>query len=197
MKAGNKAAFLILALVVGIALTPTAALAHRFNVALVIPPSDQGRLIQQGLMLATTERDSHPDEESDGHLGGLDVYVTVTDGKGAAGADIVAAFGPETTLTRIGKLLDGTNAVLLPPGVSPFSNPGPPGVATFISAYEMKYGSKPTPQAAEGYHAARRIGASARRCAPRAGSMTGPRCAGCSGNRRGASHGQDSTFISG
>jgi hypothetical protein len=138
------------------------ALAHRFNVALVIPPSDMGRQFLQGFMLAATERDGHPDQESDGHLGGLDVYVTVSDGKKAIAADIVAAFGPEPPLTLIGKLLDGTKAVLLPPGRSPFSSPGLPGVAAFISAYEMKYGTKPTSQAAQGYNAARRIDAAVR-----------------------------------
>ena len=153
------------------------ALAHRFNVALVIPLSNaasaQGRQIRDGFMLATKERDSHPDQESDGHLGGLDVYVTVIDELGDVGAeigrvarrgelDIVAAFGSETTLSLIGKFLDGKKVALLQPGQSPFARPDLPGVAAFIVAYEREYGGRPTSHAAQGYNAARRIDAAVR-----------------------------------
>ena len=148
------------------------ALAHRFNVALVIPLSNavavQGRQFRDGFMLATTERDSHPDQESDGHLGGLDVYVGVIDGHGDVAADIgrmarqgevdiVAAFGSETTLSLIGKLLDGTRVAVLVPGRSPFSEPDLPAVTAFISAYQREYGRRPSAQAAQGYNSARRI----------------------------------------
>jgi outer membrane PBP1 activator LpoA protein len=148
------------------------ARAHRFNVALVVPLSNaasaQGRQIREGFMLATKERDSHPDQESDGHLGGLDVYVTVIDEQGdfateiarivAQGAvDIVVAFGSDTTLALIGKLLDGKKAVLLQLGQSPFARPAQPGVAAFIFAYEREYGGRPSSHAAQGYNAARRI----------------------------------------
>ena len=161
MKTRNKVVFLFLTMIAEIALTTGPALAHRFNVALVIGESDEGRQIRQGFMLATTERDGHPDQESDGHLGGLDVYVIVTAdiGRIAAqgGVDIVAAFGPEKTLSRIRKLLDGKKIVLLPPGQSPFSKPDRPAVAAFISAYQRQYGARPSSSAAEGYNAARRI----------------------------------------
>jgi hypothetical protein len=124
-------------------------------------------------MLATTERDSHPDETSDGHLGGLDVHVSVIDGEGdvAAGlgpklargeVDIVAAFGSEATLSLVGRLLKGKNVVLLLPGQSPFSDPGQPAVAAFVAAYESHYGRAPTAQAARGYNAARRVDAAVR-----------------------------------
>ena len=57
--------------------------AHSFNVALLAsvsgPMAGPGKNARDGFMLATTERDSHPDQESDGHLGGLDVYVTLID----------------------------------------------------------------------------------------------------------------------
>ncbi len=148
------------------------ALAHSFNVVLVIPASNaaavQSLQIREGFMLATAERDGHPDQESDGHLGGLDVYVTLVDEQGDVAADIarilaqddvdiVAAFGSETSLSLIGKLLVGRNVALLLPGRSPFSEPGLPGVAAFIAAYEMEYGRKPSSHAAQGYNAARRI----------------------------------------
>jgi len=64
-------------------LFPATAQAHRFNVALVAPSSGWnstvGETIFKRFMVATTERDNHADEESDGHLGGLDVYVTLAD----------------------------------------------------------------------------------------------------------------------
>ena len=99
MNIRNKVSIPFLTLIAGIALTINPALAHRFNVTLVIPKSNaasvQGRQFLDGFMLATTERDSHPDQESDGHLGGLDVYVAVIDGRGDVAADIgrVAAQG--------------------------------------------------------------------------------------------------------
>jgi hypothetical protein len=148
------------------------ARAHSFNVVLVIPASNaaavRGHQIREGFMLATAERDGHPDQESDGHLGGLDIYVTLVDEQGDVaadiarilaqdGVDIVAAFGPEPSLSLIGKLLEGRNVALLLPGRSPFSEPGLPGTAAFIAAYEMEYGGKPSSHAAQGYNAARRI----------------------------------------
>ncbi len=168
MNIPNKAAFLFLTMIASLAFASNPALAHRFNVALVLPPSGgtsiEGQQIREGFMLATAERDAHTGQESDGHLGGLDVYVTVIDALGdiegvlAAGEiDIVAAFGSQETLSQVGALLDGKDIALLLPGQSPFSEPDQPAVAAFISAYESAYGSKPSAQAAMGYNAARRI----------------------------------------
>ncbi len=153
------------------------ALAHRFGVALVIPLSGaaaaQGRRIRDGFMLATGERDSHPDQESDGHLGGLDVYVTLVDSAGNMAADIgrivaqgnidiVAAFVSGAARPRIAKHFDGTGVALLPPGETPFSRPGLPKVAAFIVGYQQAYGVAPTAHAARGYNAARRIASAVR-----------------------------------
>ena len=172
MRIRHNTAMPILALIALSVLTISPAFGHRFNVALVIAQSssamDRGLDIRNGFMLATTERDSHPDQESDGHLGGLDVYVTVIDKQediaagiqrltGQGTADIVAAFGPEKTLTMISNLLDGKNLALLLPGSSPFSNSELPAVAAFGAAYKQEYGGKPTSYAAQGYNAARRI----------------------------------------
>ena len=167
-----RAVLLFLALIVETAIAADPALAHRFNVALVIPmsggASSQGQQILNGFMLSTTERDSHPDQESDGHLGGLDVYVTVIDGMGNPTADIegmsvedkmanVAIFGSKTTRSRVESLLEGKGIALLLPGRSPFSDSGLIAVAGFTSAYEKEYGVKPSSDAAQGYNAARRI----------------------------------------
>ena len=171
MRIRNGVAFLLrIFLLVSISLNP--AFAHRFNVALVIPISDpgadQGRQYLEGFMLATSERDSHPDEESDGHLGGLDVYVTVIDAQGDVGTefarivsqaeiDIVAAFGSEETFSLVGKLVEREGMVLLLPAQTPFPQADMPAIAAFASTYENQYGGRPSTQAAQGYNSARRI----------------------------------------
>ncbi|MCZ6668064.1 MAG: hypothetical protein O6932_05290 [Gammaproteobacteria bacterium] len=171
MKICQGVSFLLTIFLLGtISFNP--AYAHRFYVALVIPFSnavaDQGRQYRQGFMLATTERDSHPDEESDGHLGGLDVYVSVIDSQGdirtemerivsQGRIDIVVAIGSEKTLSLVANLLDGGNIALLLPGHTPFSQSDMPAVVGFMSAFENQYGGRPSAQAAHGYNAARRI----------------------------------------
>jgi len=161
-----------LATIVFISIGTNPAMAHRFNVALVIQPADAdaepGRRFREGFMLATTERDGHPNEESDGHLGGLDVYVTVLDGQGDAAAaierilsegeiNIVAAFGSEQTQSLIRDRLAGENMVFVSPGQTPFSQSASAPVAAFIAGFEGQYGRKPSADAAQGYNAARRI----------------------------------------
>jgi len=124
-------------------------------------------------IFATTERDGHPDEESDGHLGGLDVYVKQADTPAALNgleADIVVLLGSkETTGQFTGQLtgqltgqVDQNQIAILVPGTTPFSNTENPGVTNFITTYKNAYGSAPTAQAAQGYNAARRIAAAIR-----------------------------------
>jgi hypothetical protein len=181
MKNFNIVVLLFLVLVAKTVLAANPAFAHGFKVALLLPPSSvtplEGRQIRQGFMVATAERDSHPDQESDGHLGGLDVYVSVLDQRGDAVAgirrvmagaevDIVAVFGSARSLSVIRGLLAGSNIALLLPGQLPIADPGLPAIARFASAYETAYRDRPSELAARGYHAARRIdagGAGARR----------------------------------
>ena len=60
------------------------ALAHSFNVTMLVPDgAREGALA--AFLIASAERDSHADEESDGHLGGLDVYVTMLESGRAGG----------------------------------------------------------------------------------------------------------------
>ncbi|MFP6746596.1 MAG: hypothetical protein VCD66_03220 [Alphaproteobacteria bacterium] len=172
MYIANTAAFLFLAMITATMLPINPALAHGFRVALIVPGpnagSVQGGQFQKGFMLAATERDGHPDQESDGHLGGLDVYVEVIYGQGdiAAGfrrivargeVSIAVAFGSDATIARVRKFLDGKAITLLPPGQSPFARSETAPVAAFIAAYKLFYGHGPTSQAAQGYNAARRI----------------------------------------
>lgn len=74
--------------------------AHSFNVAFVAsesgPRVEQGRRALDGFLMATAERDRHPNETSDGHLGGMDVHVFRVD-------DVE---GPESVRRQVRMLLD-------------------------------------------------------------------------------------------
>ena len=132
----NLPAILVLtALVSAIGLPAKPVSAHSFKVALVVslsgPMAGPGRHARDGFMLATTERDGHPDQRSDGHLGGLDVYVTLIDpahrpasasaaigrliAKG--GIDFVIAGGNPEILEAIHPLVTGAEIFLI--GASP------------------------------------------------------------------------------
>jgi len=57
-----------------------AALAHSFNLVILAPQNaDLRQVMRQAFLIASGERDSHPAQESDGHLGGLDVYLGFAD----------------------------------------------------------------------------------------------------------------------
>jgi hypothetical protein len=60
-------------------LNTTTVWAHQFNLVFVAPLSgenaEEGSQAMAAFIYATGEEDSHPMEESDGHLGGLDSYV--------------------------------------------------------------------------------------------------------------------------
>jgi hypothetical protein len=91
----------VMAITAGIALANGDAAAHSFKVGAMIPLSgpsaETGRQWLDGFLLATREQDAHPDQHSDGHLGGLDVYVLTVDSAGDASAikNLVAADNPE------------------------------------------------------------------------------------------------------
>lgn len=177
MNFWTRFCFLLPALAANIALAMNPALAHSFNVTLLVPLSTvasiQSRQYVEGFMLATTERDSHPDQESDGHLGGLDVYVNRIDAVGniaeelerialSGDIDILVVYGAKTTLLEASKQLDEKTVALLLPGETPSLDSTLHAVAAFISSYEQSYGRKPSSDAAKGYNAARRIDAAVR-----------------------------------
>jgi len=160
------------ALIAGLTGFVETAKAHSFNVGLVValaePPGADIRQVRDGFLLATRERDSHPDEESDGHLGGLDVYLFVVDPgqEPLSGVrallqreqiDILAVIGPDQAAAEIRPLVAGSQAVLLAPGRLRSAS-----TAAFTSAFEAAFGYPPATPAAEGYNAARRIDAAVR-----------------------------------
>ena len=89
--------FAPVALAIGLA-TPT--IAHEFDAAVVAPFTEDGEIgqdIMRGLVFAASERDSHSDMTSDGHLGGVDVHFKLIDsaeGLGAARESLIAYDAP-------------------------------------------------------------------------------------------------------
>ncbi len=154
------------------AFSTSAALAHSFNVTLFIPLSgpdeQQGKQFLDGFMLATRERDGHPNEESDGHLGGLDVYVTTLDSQGNVEeqiatinsqdqADIVTYFASQNTSSIIESNLDQSIIAILVPGEISDENGELLGNNTFFTTFNEDYNADPSTAAIRGYNAARRI----------------------------------------
>jgi len=166
MKIHRKMTMAVLIMTTAIPLLANPALSHSFNVALVLPgtpaSSPQARQIRQGFMLATTERDGHANEESDGHLGGLDSYVSQATTPGNMDADIVALLGSKESTALFRQQVNQDSIAILTPGKTPFANKTDSGVANFIASFKAAYGTDPTAAAAQGYNAARRIAAAVR-----------------------------------
>ncbi len=166
MKINNKITLAVAMITATTALSASPALSHSFNVALVLPGPvaslPQARQMRQGFMLATTERDAHANEESDGHLGGLDSYVRQVDKPENLDADIVVLLGSKQTTSAFTKQINPNDIAILIPGKSPFSDTTNPAVARFIASYKSAYGTAPSAAAGQGYNAARRVAAAIR-----------------------------------
>ncbi len=148
------------------------ALTHSFKVVLVVPSSgsqfEAAKQIREGFMVATAERDSHPDQESDGHLGGLDVYVTIVDESGDVPTkleqaitehepDIIVAFNSQDRPFLFNEIVRRQNVPFLVSNRSPDLASGRPSIVRFSSAYTERFGGTPSSYALSGYVAARRI----------------------------------------
>ncbi len=152
---------------------PNAARAHSFTVALHAVGANQPATLAsaiRGMRLAATERDGHADETSDGHLGGLDLFILpwpteVTHGitwlKGAPQnkPDIIVVIGPPDAAAPAIQASQ-TKAVAIGSGVLPadayWLNEDTAPQA-FAARFRAAYGVAPDRQAAAGYNAARRI----------------------------------------
>jgi hypothetical protein len=116
-----KIAALSLLTIILTATFTTTALAHRFEVLLI--GSDPAMAVDtyDGFRLATRERDGHSNEESDGHLGGLDVYIN-TPAKGAnlqtavnaQAFDFVAVTGALASDASLQDAIRASGAVMVP-----------------------------------------------------------------------------------
>lgn len=162
-----------LAAIVWLAAMPAGA--HGFRVGFIAPVSGPearvGASARDGFMLAARERDGHADEESDGHLGGLDVYLLIVD----------AGKGPESVRASIRELVAGREIEFLtgifPPGLAesirsrivgglPYfvdtvgnsaANAATMDGEPFAAAFAATFGRAPDRAAFRGYGAARAI----------------------------------------
>ncbi|NKB47728.1 MAG: hypothetical protein GKS02_00035 [Alphaproteobacteria bacterium] len=168
--------FVLSAMVIaGGLLFATSASAHSFDTIFVVPVSGSqaqaGTQARDGFMFATRERDAHPNETADGHLGGLDVYLRLVDGNAAA-ADVVAKarelagraaddapriVAPAAILEALNGQTEGAELIVID-----LTAPAPANMSTmdgrpFGAAFEAAFGYAPTPAVFAGYAAARQI----------------------------------------
>ncbi|MFV2033398.1 MAG: hypothetical protein ACC663_12955, partial [Gammaproteobacteria bacterium] len=162
--------------------------AHNFRLGFVAPmsgsQSEIGREVLDGFLLATTEEDAHPDESSDGHLGGLDSYVIeIDDSTGEAATiemveDMVRSKKPlfvtgvfsAGLASQIADVLKKSGSVLVNPVDSAMWREvtEAPGKLTtmsgesFNAAFKAAYGYKPNANVHRGYIAARLIASTVR-----------------------------------
>tara|TARA_R110002124_G_scaffold76438_1_gene204819 strand:- start:5740 stop:6366 length:627 start_codon:yes stop_codon:yes gene_type:complete len=168
-----------LGLVLLLALPAQKALSHEFVVALRAVGMEQETVLPdalRGFLLATAEQDGHAGETSNGHLGGLDVYILaqpdgliagIPDLKTAPGdgPDIIVVIGSnDAVATEIEKT--GSDSVVISPGTLSSANNWPvdntQDPVGFAARYASAFSQPASRWAAEGYNAARRIDAAIR-----------------------------------
>lgn len=155
---------LVLSLCMGF---PLPASAHEFELLLLAPTgASQADIddMRTAFLIASAERDSHPNETSEGHLGGMDVQLTlaVTD---AAVADAALAFvaAPFAVANdaRVAALAAPGNAVIvdapilarLPADLLDASD----GLAAFADRFRAEAARAPGPAAVAAYRSAKAV----------------------------------------
>ncbi|MGR3342222.1 MAG: hypothetical protein ACU0DI_03185 [Paracoccaceae bacterium] len=78
---------LVIVVLVSIIYSVGVADAHSFNVTMIIPAGTEEQA-SQAFLLASAERDGHPNETSDGHLGGVDANIRFVEVRGDANYNI-------------------------------------------------------------------------------------------------------------
>lgn len=165
----------VLAIAAGLAVTTGEALAHGFKLVALVPLSgasaETGRHWLDGFLLATRERDAHPEQHSDGHLGGLDVYVLPLDSnRGLDDAvsalktlveteqpEILAGPAPAALLDQIRPWLADRPTILIEPSDDAPSDWQTMNGGSFRQAFQTDYGYGPPQAASLGYGVARRV----------------------------------------
>jgi len=143
--------------------------AHSFNVSFLVPMGSSTDVLS-GAILASDERDSHAGQDSDGHLGGLDVFFDIVSWNYLAGDinRIVMESAPDI-IVFLGTPMDDR---VVP---ARFANVGPwivtlrdvsakaerdflgAGDASFAARFRARYGVEPSENARLAYVAARLI----------------------------------------
>jgi hypothetical protein len=149
---------------------PGAVSAHDFSTAILglegTTATDLAAAVS-GFRIATRERDEHAMETSDGHLGGLDVYIIPLPAELGAGIDGLVGVQPDSydflVLLGEGDLPAGAIAgiteatIVVSPGASFDVSRLTTQPNSFSMRYQGDYGAAPNEAAAYGYIAARRI----------------------------------------
>ena len=158
----------LLVVALAVSLPATAAYAHSFSLAVVAGGKQAAMQLNsavKGILLATQERDGHADETSDGHLGGLDVFIVPLPTNAAksiqglkrasqTSIDIAILMGSEAGKDQVAVQLDPQTVTLRPGTIN--ANPTEAS-RMFATRFQSAFGTMPDQSAAEGYNAARRI----------------------------------------
>lgn len=156
---------LCLALAVLLSL-PGMALAHSFNLLLVVPEDTAiAEDMRLAVLLAADERDGHPDNHSDGHLGVLDVYLTDTRALSEPAAwaeaepDIVAdpLVEPFAVYENPGWARVSPDDIATLDTSATLAEAADPSVAPFAERFRERTGRDPEAEAVAAYLAARVI----------------------------------------
>ena len=153
--------------------SPNWAAAHEFSMGIYATGENARARVAsaaRGALLAADERDGHPDETSDGHLGGVDVQIIpFPDGQQIALPDLKNSHqGPLDVILvldfsstpSLPKMKDET--VILTPGDLPELWKDTDNALSFAVRHKTEWSIEPDLSAAQGYHAARRIDAAIR-----------------------------------
>lgn len=167
--------FLLSVLALCAGLVPAAARAHDFKFAYVVPLSgagaEAGRQALNGFLLASRERDGHADEEADGHLGGLDVYIIGIEANRQApailgeverliaepGLHVLAALAPDGLSPALRARIAASGTLLIEAAAPPPRDIKTMDGELFSRAYAERFGHKPASAARRGYALARLI----------------------------------------
>lgn len=143
-----------------------AAAAHSFSVAILAADAASAEQLPsavRGFLVASAERDAHPDETADGHIGGLDVFLIPLPTEAAEGIGGLIGTAPDSfdIVVVTGDDLSGVDGV---PGViattiimTPGALPDDAQRSGFTERYLARFAVQPDRAAAQGYNAARRI----------------------------------------
>lgn len=154
-----------LPIVLILSLAATPALAHEFELLLLAPPDATEATLTQmraAFLIVSHERDSHPDETSEGHLGGMDVQLTLARVGEVAAADnlafVVAPFAPpgDAAAAALARpsgavVVDSGHLAALPAGMEN----GDASLSPFADRFRAETGQDPGPEAFAAYLGAR------------------------------------------
>lgn len=156
---------LTMALILSVMASP--ALPHEFELLLVATPETTEAGLQQmeaAFLIASHERDNHPDETSEGHLGGMDVQLSLARlDQAVAAADLAFVLAPMAAPgdAAVAGLAAGSDAVVIdsghlaamPTGLDQGDSDLPP----FADRFRAETGQEPGPEAMATYLAARLV----------------------------------------